>query len=90
MSTTPVQLDTELLNLIACEDASLDRTISEHVILDLYRQGMISTGKGARLLGMDYLSFVRWAGERGVPHFRYPSEELDEEVRLFEPLRLPE
>lgn len=90
MSTAPVQLDTELLDLISCEDVPLDRTIMEHVILDLYRQGEISTGKGARLLGMDYLEFVRWAGERGIPYFRYSPEELEEEVRSFEALRTSE
>ncbi|MFM9105746.1 MAG: UPF0175 family protein [Chloroflexota bacterium] len=83
MSITNVPLDSEIVELLEADGDSLEQRLREITVLDLYRRAVISTGKGARLLGMDYLAFARFAGENGIPHFRYSPEELDEEVRKF-------
>jgi hypothetical protein len=86
MDSTLVQVNPELIELLAGKDQPLARALEEHVVLDLYRQGEISTSKGARLLGMDYLTFVRWSGEHGVSYIGYSPEEIKDEVRRFDDL----
>jgi hypothetical protein len=40
---------------------------------------------------MDYLAFLRWSGERGVPYLDLTDEELQEEIRTASEIsaRLP-
>jgi predicted HTH domain antitoxin len=49
-------------------------------VLELYRQGEISSGKAAELLGLGREQFIRQASERGIPYFQLDSEELQQEL----------
>ena len=63
------------------DDANM---IKEAAVLELYREGKISSGKAAEILGMDRFEFIRYAGKKGIPYIRMTSEELEEEVKLLE------
>ena len=65
------------------DDANM---IKEAAVLELYREGKISSGKAAEILGMDRFEFIRYAGKKGIPYIRMTSEELEEEVKLLEKL----
>jgi len=55
-------------------------------VLELYRQGKISSGKSAEILGMDKFQFIDYSAKKGIPFIRISPEELEEEVkRLSEP-----
>lgn len=56
-------------------------TAKECVVLELYRRGVISSGKAAELLKMDRLEFIHYSGRLGIPFFRMSPEELQEELQ---------
>ena len=61
-----VTLDDELAALIEGE-LPLDVAAREALVMDLFRRGRISTGKGCELLGLDRVAFIRRANEHNVP-----------------------
>jgi predicted HTH domain antitoxin len=57
----------------------LEKAAREAVVLELYRRGIISSGKAAELLGMQRFDFVRYADKLGIPFFRMSKEEWEAE-----------
>ncbi|MGH7961366.1 MAG: UPF0175 family protein [Candidatus Binatia bacterium] len=72
----PLELVTALQEL-----GAPDLAAKECIILELYRRGVISSGKAAELFGMDRLEFIRYSGRLGIPYFRASADELVEELR---------
>jgi predicted HTH domain antitoxin len=58
----------------------VQQTAREMIVLELYRRGLISSGKAAELLGLERLDFVRRASELGIPYFRFTEDEWQTEV----------
>ena len=54
--------------------------LSRLAVLDTFRQGRISSGRAARLLGMARVEFLEFAGARGVPTMNYGVEDLEREL----------
>jgi predicted HTH domain antitoxin len=52
----------------------------EAAILELYRLGRITSGRGAVLLGIERGEFLRLAAARGIPTVQLTPEELRDEV----------
>ena len=48
--------------------------------LELYRRGMISSGKAAEILSMSRWSFIQHASRLGIPFFEMTGEERAEEL----------
>jgi predicted HTH domain antitoxin len=57
--------------------------LKEAATLELYREGKLSSGKAAELLGMERFEFIRYAGMQGIPYIRMTQDELKEEVASF-------
>ena len=74
-----VELDDELAELLEQIKQPFDKAASEAMVLELYRRGIISSGKAGELLGMSRFDFVRYAGELGIPFFRMSKEEWEAE-----------
>lgn len=55
--------------------------LKEQAVLRLYKEGKISTGTGAKMLGMNLYDFMRFLGQHKVSVFAATSKELDEDVR---------
>ena len=53
----------------------------EQAVLDLYKEGAISTGTGAELLGMPLYDFIRFLGQHEVTIFNYMAGELEQDVQ---------
>jgi predicted HTH domain antitoxin len=49
-------------------------------VLELYRQGKISSGKAAELVGMPRIAFIQHASALGIPFFDMTEEEWRAEV----------
>ena len=58
----------------------------ELIALELFREGRISSGKGAELLGVSKLEFIHLLARREIPYFTESSEELAAEVVTLEQL----
>ena len=74
-----VEMTDELAALLGQVQPSLDKAASETAVLELYRRGIISSGKAGELLGMDRFDFVRYADKLGIPFFRMTKEDWEEE-----------
>jgi predicted HTH domain antitoxin len=74
-----VTLDDELAALLERTQQPLEKATREAVVLDLYRRGILSSGKAAELLDMPRFDFVRYASDMGIPYFRMTKEEWDAE-----------
>ncbi len=56
--------------------------VKECVVLELYRRGLLSSGKAAELLGMQRVAFIRYTGRLDIPIFRMTDDEWEGEARL--------
>jgi hypothetical protein len=56
----------------------------EIIVLELYRQHEISSGRAAELLGMELLPFIRWSGALGIPFIDMTPDEWQQELRTLE------
>lgn len=74
-----VELDDELAVLLEQIQQPLEKATREAVVLELYRRGIVSSGKAAELLGMQRFDFVRYADKLGIPFFRMSKEEWETE-----------
>jgi predicted HTH domain antitoxin len=61
-------------------DRPLEDNERDSIILDLCRQGKISSGKAAELLGMPRIAFIQHASDLGIPFFDMTEEEWRAEV----------
>jgi predicted HTH domain antitoxin len=80
MSELRFDVPPELMELLR-EVGEPANAAKECVVLELYRRGLISSGKAAELLEMNRLEFIRYSGRVGIPYFRMSAEEWEEEVR---------
>ena len=80
---TTLQLDDELVAAMRLTEEPIDRLAQEAIVLELYRRGTISSGKAARLLGMDRLEFIQYSGQLGLPFFDTTDEEWEAELRVI-------
>ena len=53
----------------------------------LYELGKISSGKAAKLAGMDRVSFLKKLGHYKMPAINIQSEEIEEEVKAVKSLK---
>lgn len=53
----------------------------------LYELGKISSGKAAKLAGMDRVSFLRKLGHYKMPAINIQAEEIEEEVKAVKSLK---
>ena len=86
MSQLQLELEDELVALLGRPDQPLQQVVRELVILDLYRQKKISSGRAAELLGMSRLEFIQHASQAGIPYFSLNEDEWEAEVRRSEAL----
>lgn len=82
MDTLTVALDLpqDLLGALDVSPTQLEARLRELIALELFREGRISSGKGAELLGISKLAFIRLLDRHGLPYFTESSEELTSDV----------
>jgi len=78
--TINIPLDSSLAGVLQMFDRPLKDTAQELIVLELYRQGKISSGKAAELVGMPRVAFIQHASDLGIPFFDMTEEEWRAEV----------
>lgn len=88
MSTLNVslQLPRDLLGALDVPEEQVERRLREMIALQLFREGRISSGKAAELLGISKLEFVQLLARYGLPYFTETPGELAAEARTLEQL----
>ena len=80
MGSAQVELDQDLVDLLEELQRPAKQAARELIVLELYRQGAISSGRAAELLGLEREQFIHHAGEQGIPYFQLDGEELQREL----------
>ena len=80
MGAASVELDEDLVALLEELRRPAKEAARELIVLELYRQGEVSSGRAAQLLGMDRGDFIRHASARGIPYLQLTEEELRREI----------
>jgi len=73
--TVSIPLDPELAAVLQTYDRPVPDTARELMVLELYRQGKISSGKAAELLEMARLEFIQYSSRLGIPFLDMTDEE---------------
>jgi predicted HTH domain antitoxin len=82
--TIEVDLPGDVLGALEVPKGQVRQRVKELIALELFREGRISSGKGAELLGIDKAGFVQVLGRHGVPYFTESASDLADEVRAAE------
>jgi len=80
----PLELPRDLLGALDVSPALLEPRLRELIALELYREGRISSGKGAEILGLSKLEFVQLLAQHDIPYLTESSAELESELATLE------
>ncbi|MGB8647780.1 MAG: UPF0175 family protein [Anaerolineae bacterium] len=73
-----VQVPTALLQF-GLDQKEIQRRLTEWLVLSLFTEGHITSGKAARLLDITRIQFLALLRARGIAYINYTPEELAEE-----------
>lgn len=59
---------------------NIQNHVTEWLALSLFTEGRVSSGKAAKLLGMNRIEFLTLLRNRGVAYINYTPEEIEEEI----------
>ena len=80
MGPVHVELDQDLVAVLEDLHRPVKEAARELIVLELYRQGEISSGKAAQLLGLEREDFIRQASAQGIPYFQLRGDDLRREL----------
>lgn len=69
-----------LLVAIPFSDTLLDRGARAALAEYLFKEGVLSLGKAAKMAGMPYVLFSEHLSRSGIPVVDYPADELEDEL----------
>ncbi len=82
-----VRIPAPLLQL-GLDQNEVQRRITEWLVLSLFTENHISSGKAARLLNMNRVDFLALLRARGIAYINYTPEELAEEFDAVDALEI--
>lgn len=82
--TDALPLDDDLKELFGETERPAAELAREYIVLEAYRRHDISSGRAARLLGMDKWDFIAWSGELGIPYLDLSEDEWAREMEVIE------
>ncbi|MCX7014272.1 MAG: UPF0175 family protein [Candidatus Sumerlaeota bacterium] len=86
MTTIELTLDDDLTALLRELKQPLDVSARELIVLELFRRGLISSGKAAEFLQMPRTEFIHYLSRLGIPFFAMTEEEWKSEREQSEKL----
>lgn len=75
-----VEIESSLGTLLASNERDVPAKAREYIVLELYREGKLSSGKAAELLDMERTAFVEYASSLGIPYAEETASELDSDL----------
>ena len=86
-ATFEVRVPAPLLQL-GIDQNEIQRRIAEWLVLALFAEGRISSGKAARLLNISRVEFLALLRARGIAYINYTPDELAEEFAAARKLEI--
>ncbi len=86
-STFQVSVPAPLLQF-GIDQNEVQRRVTEWLVLSLFVEGRISSGKAARLLNMSRIEFLELLRARGIAYINYTPAELAEEFAAVKKLEV--
>jgi len=86
-TTLQVRVPTSLLHL-GFDQNEVQRRISEWLVLSLFTEGHVSSGKAAQLLNLSRIEFLALLRARGIAYINYSSDELADEFAAVDELNV--
>jgi predicted HTH domain antitoxin len=87
MSVIAVEMGDDLVRLLGGVADSPEAAVRQLVVVELYRRGAISLGKGADLLGMPLVEFIQFTGSLGIPYLNWTEEDWEVERQAIGEMR---
>ena len=79
-----IELPRDLLAALNIAESDLGRRVQEWVILELFQEGEISSGKAAEILGTTKARFLDLLAQRGLPYLDAGPRDLERELAVAE------
>lgn len=79
-----IELPRDLVAALEIPESDLGRRAQEWVILELFQEGGISSGKAAELLGLSKLEFLDLLDQRNLPYLDADLDELERDAAAAE------
>jgi predicted HTH domain antitoxin len=76
-----LEIPREIVSLTGSEEKDLPLAMKKLLAMELVRQGALTYGKAAELLGIGQAEFISYLAERQVSIFRFAPDELRQEVQ---------
>jgi Uncharacterised protein family (UPF0175) len=76
-----IEIDDELAAILGKSKQPLETAAKEMIVLELYRQRVISSGKAAKILGRTKIAFIQYASSLGIDYYTMTEEEWEAEKR---------
>ena len=86
-SPVSVQISPDLLQF-GITRHNIQRRVTEWLVVSLFVEGQISSGKAAKLLDMPRVDFLAFLKARGIAYLHYDADELHEEFEAVEQLHV--
>ncbi len=87
--TFKVKLPPDLLRF-GYDKERIQDNVKEWVVLSLFTDHVISSGKAAKLLGISRVEFLKLLRKRGIAYVDYSPQELEDEFAAVERMKLDE
>ena len=84
-----IELPRDLLTALDIPEAELSRRAQEWVVLELFQEGEISSGKAGEILGLSKSRFLGLLHERRLPYLDADPGELEREAAAAEAASQP-
>lgn len=75
-----ISLSQNVIPLIAKRKKEIPKRIKEIITIELFREGKISSGKAARILGIKRIQFISLLSQLDIPYFAQDRENLLKEI----------
>lgn len=85
--TFKVSIPKDLLGIaLGLNEQKVQKEFKEWLIISLFQEGRISSGKATDLLKLKKREFLNLLDKKGIAHFNYSSQEWEEELEAAKKL----
>ena len=82
--TVELQMPQDVISLLDVAQAELPQRLQQLIALELFREGYISAGKGAEIMGLPKIKFIQLLAANDIPYLDQTPEELLADVVAIE------